>query len=1132
MPILKKILIVDDNKINRQVLCKILESTYDVLQAENGKVALEILYENYESISAVLLDIIMPVMNGYEMLEEISRDAFLSKIPIIVMTGTDDEGAEVKALSMGAHDFLIKPYKPAIILRRLANTIKLRETASLVNAVEKDELTGVYSKEFFYKKAEMILKENETLKYDIVCLDIERFKLVNDLFGMSAGDGLLRYIAERGQSAISGLGICGRIGADKFAFLIPHRDDYQPEMFAHAIEQINEFNLSISINACFGIYCIEDITVPISVMCDRALIAASSVKGKYEVHCAYYNDSFRKQLLSEQLIIDSMKKALVEEQFEIYYQPKYDLTTEIMAGAEALVRWNHPEKGFMSPDDFIPLFEKNGFITDLDLYVWQTVCKQLKQWKDNGYEPLPISVNVSRADIYNPEIADMLSNLVEKYDIDPKYLHLEITETAYTENPEQIISTVTKLRDLGFIIEMDDFGTGYSSLNMLSVLPIHVLKLDMKFIQSETAKENYKNILNFIISLAKWLNLQVVAEGVETAKQVQTLKSMDCNFAQGYYYVRPIPMADFEKLLGQQQKVVGAKSNRNQKQKTQRSHADRVMIIVDDSEISRNTLSEIFKGLYNIVEAVNGEDGYRYINEHYTAIDMILLDLEMPVMNGFEMLEKLKKNPLLKNIPVIITSQIGEDSETKALSLGAADFISKPYSTEVAMRRVSNVMAQSKLHIIEREQELAREVEEMRYMAEHDSLTGLQNRTALETRMNQFFASNQKSDSTFLMLDVDNFKSVNDTFGHDRGDELLVLIAEILFKSFRKQDTVARLGGDEFAVFVEGALPLADLKKRAKNLCQKLQMDLGGVQISVTIGIAHSPLYGSDYQTLYKHADSALLAAKRLGKNQYRIFDSEMEIPSPALFRNMDWLLDETSDAIVICDTKTYEILYLNNVAAEIAGKDKNTCIGQKCYETLWKNNCPCDHCISGDRLTKRYIEKEVEDSKNGRHYLVKDKLMEWNGKFARIQYIRDDTLQNNFKRKLVAANERYFNLFSALQAGIAKCLTDEAWTVVEANEKFYEFIGYSKEEFETNFKSSLAAVIEPTILKENRDQLAKQMQIGSKVIMDSCFMNKQGDLIYVSEQTVLVTESDQNSYYYATYIRKDDICSLQKGEK
>ena len=545
----RRILIVDDNELNRQLMRKILSPDYIVLEAENGRVALDLLNHNYESISAVLLDIVMPVLDGYEVLRQMRGDAYLARIPVIVTTGNSNADAEVKALALGANDFLVKPYNPAVIKHRLDNTINLRETAALVNAIERDNLTGLYSKEFFYKKAEMMIRANMDIPYDVICCNIERFKLVNELFGEETGDALLQYVAGLITRELKESGICGRIGADKFACLIPHRETYEQDDFAAALRRVNNFAIPILIRIRCGICAVDDPAVSVNILCDRALTAGDSIKGKYGVYFAYYDDSFRQKTMYEQVILDSMRAGVAENQFCVYYQPKYDLRTEKIAGAEALVRWNHPERGFMLPGDFIPLFEKNGFITDLDRYVWETVCRDIRQWLDAGQEPPPLSVNVSRADIYNPALVDILTGLLEKYGLEPRLLHLEITETAYTEDSAQLIEVVTELKRRGFAIEMDDFGTGYSSLNMLALLPISVLKLDMGFVQVAADGEGRDSILESVLRLAEKLKLSVVAEGVETAQQALELRDMGCGYAQGYYYARPMPKADFEDRL-------------------------------------------------------------------------------------------------------------------------------------------------------------------------------------------------------------------------------------------------------------------------------------------------------------------------------------------------------------------------------------------------------------------------------------------------------------------------------------------------------------------------------------------------------------------------------------------------------
>ncbi|MFR6291981.1 MAG: EAL domain-containing protein [Peptococcaceae bacterium] len=554
----KKILVVEDNSINRAMLAGILVSQYEVLEAENGQEALCVLEQYKDEISLILLDIIMPVMDGYTFLSIMKENPSYASVPVIVTTQNDGESDEVAALSQGAADFVGKPYKPQIILHRVASIINLRETAAMVNQFKYDRLTGLYGKEYFYKSAKEYILKNPEKQYDIVCSDIENFKLINDVFGVSAGDALLCGIAQIYTRYVNAHGICSHFHADQFVCLMEHDGEYTDELFAQINAQINALTKVKNVSLKWGVYAISSAeNVPVEQMCDRALLAARSIKGQYGKYFSYYDATLRNQLLRNQEITDEMEKALLEEQFVVYLQPKYKTTTRELCGAEALVRWIHPEWGFQSPGEFIPLFEKNGFITKLDQYVWEKVCMLLHEWDRKGLRSIPVSVNVSRADIYNVNLADILKGLAETYELEPSRIHLEVTESAYTEDPKQIIETMGNLRDLGFLVEMDDFGSGYSSLNMLNQLPLDVLKLDMKFIQNEMAKPAEQGILRFIMELAHWMNLYVVAEGVESEEQLERLGELGCDYVQGYYLAKPMPGTAFEQLLQQLNSIRG-----------------------------------------------------------------------------------------------------------------------------------------------------------------------------------------------------------------------------------------------------------------------------------------------------------------------------------------------------------------------------------------------------------------------------------------------------------------------------------------------------------------------------------------------------------------------------------------------
>ena len=543
------ILTAEDNEINRAILREILTPEYDVLEAENGKEALDILAVNADKVSLILLDVMMPVMDGYTFLDHLKNDQRLSLIPVIVMTQSDAEADEIAALSHGATDFVPKPYRPEVILHRVKSIINLRETAAMINELQYDRLTGVYNHEYFYQMVKKRLAEDPDGEYSIVCSNIDNFKLVNDTFGNKAGDELLKEIASISKLTVGDTGFCGRFGADRFLCFqktdIEHNDR-------------NDFGLRLdfemssilkSITMHWGIYEIKDRSIPVEQMCDRALLAVNSIKGKYNQLFKIYDDSLRDNLIFENTITQDLDKSLKDENFIIYYQPKYSLKDNGITGAEALIRWNHPVFGMMNPGEFIPLFEKNGHIPKLDIYVWEHVLMNMNKWRKNGFEILPVSVNISRADVFHFDVVNVLKELTSKYEVDPQLMHLEITESAYAESSLIIVETVDRLREIGFVVEMDDFGSGYSSLNMLSRMRLDILKLDLEFTQSETAKKEEDSILEDIIAMAHKMHLKIMAEGVENESQLQRLMKAGCDYVQGYYLAKPMCEDEYLKLL-------------------------------------------------------------------------------------------------------------------------------------------------------------------------------------------------------------------------------------------------------------------------------------------------------------------------------------------------------------------------------------------------------------------------------------------------------------------------------------------------------------------------------------------------------------------------------------------------------
>lgn len=547
----RKILVVDDSAVNRMIVAKILSDSFEIIEAEDGVDALEILSREADNISLIILDIIMPIMDGYTFLENYSKIPQAGSIPVIVATQMDSEEDEVHALSAGAADFITKPYKPDVIRHRVSNIIKLRETASFINTIERDMLTSLYTKEAFYTRASSLMQHDPSNLFDIVCIDIENFRLVNDLYGETEGDKLLCAIAESLDVIVGSVGgIVGRIGGDVFVAILPVLDQLQWQEFVDEFQsKLKDNHMPANVLVKYGIYRAIDRSVSIRAMCDRALQALHSIKGKYGVTHAYYDDEMGSRRQYELELTTDMKQALGDNQFVIYYQPKYDLNTERIVGAEALARWNHPTKGLLPPSEFIPIFEANGFVTQLDFFVWESVCKSLRRWLDEDKNPLPVSVNVSRIDIYNELLPEMLLGLVQTYKIPTKLLHLEITETAYVKNQQQLVKMVNRLKKCGFTIEMDDFGSGFSSLTMLTEIPVDAIKLDMSLLENRKKSDKSTSVLRFIINLSRELGIPVIAEGVETRDDINYLKALKCKYGQGFFFSKPVPIESYERLM-------------------------------------------------------------------------------------------------------------------------------------------------------------------------------------------------------------------------------------------------------------------------------------------------------------------------------------------------------------------------------------------------------------------------------------------------------------------------------------------------------------------------------------------------------------------------------------------------------
>lgn len=411
-----------------------------------------------------------------------------------------------------------------------------------------DDLTDIYNRERFLERVEELLKREPDVERVIVCIDVKDFKGVNDLFGEETGNRVLKRIAGLMRRDASEDTLYARLEADHFAMCM-RKENFIEENYQEYLDELQKIlNSTIyRIHAHVGVYRIIDPSLSATVMCDRAFLAIRRIKDNYQQIVSYYKEDVGQSAQREKVMVGEFDRAIEQGEFQMYLQPQIAVDGYHVLGAEALVRWDHPVRGMISPGEFIPVFEKSGYITRLDRYIWELACRQLRVWKDKGREDLHISVNISPKDFYLINLYDTFTSLVERYNVSPSNLKLEITETAMMEEMVKHLDLLRRLRDYGFQVEIDDFGSGYSSLNTLQDIEVDVLKLDMGFLRKTSHEERSRIIMNSVIDMSKHLGLVVVTEGVETIEQVNYLTQAGCDVFQGYYFDKPLPVKDFEK---------------------------------------------------------------------------------------------------------------------------------------------------------------------------------------------------------------------------------------------------------------------------------------------------------------------------------------------------------------------------------------------------------------------------------------------------------------------------------------------------------------------------------------------------------------------------------------------------------
>lgn len=553
------ILIVDDTPENLLLLSTLLtEQGYQVRKAINGQLAVKVAQKAPPDL--ILLDILMPDMTGYEVLHQLKANEKTKKIPIIFVSVLEEVSGKIQAFKLGGADYITKPFQVEEVLARIEHQLSIRQReiierqqhqSQLLQMTLYDSLTGLPNRTLFMKRLKQTGKraeEQSVYQFAVLFLDCDRFKTINDSLGHSVGDELLVALARRIKAFLSPSETLARLGSDEFAILLENIADIScATLIAERILQqlLTPFQLSryeVFISASIGIT-LSNLgkKQPEHLLrnAETAMYRAKAL-GKFRYHI--FDPAMHQEAMKFLQIESDLRRAIDREEFVVYYQPIISLTTNKIAGFEALVRWQHPTRVMVPPAEFIPVAEETGLIASIDIWVLREACYQLRNWQltCRTDESLTVSVNLSARLFSQPNLIQTIDKIIHDTQINPQSLKLEITESAIMENTDSASSILQDFRARNIQLSIDDFGTGYSSLSYLQKFPVNTLKIDKSFVSRMHESSKDRNLISMIINIAHTMGMSVVAEGVETVEQLSYLRDLGCDFTQGYLFYRPL----------------------------------------------------------------------------------------------------------------------------------------------------------------------------------------------------------------------------------------------------------------------------------------------------------------------------------------------------------------------------------------------------------------------------------------------------------------------------------------------------------------------------------------------------------------------------------------------------------------
>ncbi len=872
---MKKILIVDDVVVNKKILKKHLKEQYELVEATNGQEALAYLKDPATpNPDMILLDIVMPVMDGYTFLEHFKKDESISNIPVIVTTQKSDETSELNALSAGAIEFISMPYNMAMIKQRIKNIISLREQSEVIKVAERNAVTGLFQGVFFQKKISEMRSLYFNQKYDILCCQICNYPALEMSYGNNVTEGVQKLLVKKLVSITGHEEIIGHFTPSVFICLFKRKNNYKELLYPLVADTYTVNGSNIMPKIKFGVYRLMDNKQPLIDAIRYAYSAVYNIIDHYGEFISLYDEGLRVRAEGELFIENNMQKALDEKQISVHFIPQFDVFEHKLVGLTPTPKWIHKEKGEISPELFYKVFERNGFLTHLNEYIFYSVCDMLADLQKKSLRLAPVSITLSKADVFKTDITKKIVDGLKSHHLPLSAIKIIINENQIDVNDTDLMTHISTLKNKGFLFEIDNFGNSASSLNLLQKLPVDYIKINIKDSLNSNYLSGDQTFLGFIKKITHLLDIKIVAKNVDTKTDFAKMQKQNIDLMQGKFlrntmdYYQLIDFLILQKNKQLSKEYIPSDAILSSLLHKEENNVDKVLCIGNTKESGKTIFNDDKKYMLLKVSSTNLSNKLNY---YMDKVKIILINEKDSIEKTLDLLKTVRKNRKYDGTPLVVKLKDTEINNDCFILNGADDVFFEPMSEQILVHHLLKVQTYKDAITAKTE------ADKLKSDAYIDYLTGLLNRRGFENALNTYSKENPNACFALYMIDVDNLKTCNDTYGHPAGDELLTSFAYFLKNSVRTGDIVARLGGDEFVAVLFLSSEEIALKK-ASNLNKNPNWKLSFTPALPSCSVGVCMVKGAyTLQDVLGNADSALYHAKQDGKGNSKLYKGEQK---------------------------------------------------------------------------------------------------------------------------------------------------------------------------------------------------------------------------------------------------------------